>query len=620
MALQQAGKIILYSLLAIVGIILIVFLIVLFTSDSDFINQGPGTTEFIIILILSSLFLIGSFYLGFLFIRALLRFLGNLSGFSGDKIPIRLVSLGLVAILFPNVVRAIIAAPVKFFINLVSYFISSLNNSFSNLGGSFSEEDFSQLIRIMLLTLRDTWNLLSNAAMQMFSELQIPNLIIAIAVWVLIGQFLSLILARRTEEGDSRTLVVDFVQNISPNTRKNILLIIVFLISAYLIMASIIAVPWLQQTSSVFQEDWEKEFDDIAGTRETSFASNNEDFSVNPLDTLSDSFFVNQAKLDSLPQWQRLVSRVKLDRYDITQQRALLVEKWKSIRSETWKIKEKLVNSVKRNLSLSIRTLGPLDQAYYYQELHRWLSDNINMLDRYLKRYQSVIQIYDTELEKWVNQILDALQNDLEKVKSWQSTNPQETQRIYFETTSVYNPSSVLSQTLATFAYEIKTPSLGTLPKPPQPGAQWGIFGLISGWLLQANSYALILIIGMLGFGLFGSLISSVVREYSQRQQGEPLIRDLASAVIRGLSAAVVVFLSVKGGLAVFTTDEVEPNAYVLFFTCLAGAVFSEKIWEWAREKLGEKFTTDHQEEGERDDAAEESKQETGQRDETQDQ
>ncbi|HEX9972665.1 MAG TPA: hypothetical protein VGD14_11400, partial [bacterium] len=59
-------------------------------------------------------------------------------------------------------------------------------------------------------------------------------------------------------------------------------------------------------------------------------------------------------------------------------------------------------------------------------------------------------------------------------------------------------------------------------------------------------------------------------------------------------SAAVVVFLSVKGGLAVFTTDEVESNAYVLFFTCLVGAVFSEKIWEWAQEKLGEKFTTNH--------------------------
>lgn len=141
----------------------------------------------------------------------------------------------------------------------------------------------------------------------------------------------------------------------------------------------------------------------------------------------------------------------------------------------------------------------------------------------------------------------------------------------------------------------ISSSSPGSLPTPPQPGTQWGIFGLISGWLLRANSYALILIIGMLGFGLFGSMISSVVREYSQRQQGQPIVSDITSAVIRGLSAAVVVFLSVKGGLAVFTTEDVEPNAYVLFFTCLVGAVFSEKIWEWAQEKLGEKFPTGHQ-------------------------
>jgi hypothetical protein len=85
---------------------------------------------------------------------------------------------------------------------------------------------------------------------------------------------------------------------------------------------------------------------------------------------------------------------------------------------------------------------------------------------------------------------------------------------------------------------------------------------------------------------------ASIVREYPQRNTGDPLVKDLATAVIRGLSAAVVVFLSVKGGLALFTTQDVEPNSYVLFFTCLVGAVFSENIGEWAQEKLKEKFTT----------------------------
>lgn len=595
MAIPKTGKIIIYSLLGIIAVILAIFLTDLFTSTGTISYQSAGKTEIIVVLILSSLFLIGSFYLGFLFVRTLLKFIGNLSGFSGNNIPIRIVSLGFIALLFPNVIRAVIIAPIRFFINLVTYYINSLGTAFSNFGSNFNNLDFAQLIQIMLFALRDTWKLLSNAAMQFFSELQIPNLVLAIALWVIIGQVLTLIFTKQTEQQESRKTLANFFQNISSNTQKNIIVTIIFLMSAYLIMVSIIAVPWLQQTSSVFQENWEKEFDDLAGTEEDFLVNYGDEFAVSPLDTLSDAFLENQSALDSLPQWKRLISQVKLDRYEMAQQRATSVEQWKIARNEIWKVKQKLLNSAKQNLSLSTRTLGPLDQAYYYQELHRWLGDNINGLDMQLKRYQSFLHYYDSELDKWVKQIVSALQDDLEMLKSLPSRNPQDLSGVYFTTTSVYNPSGGMSQAISAFASETKPTSPGSIPTPPQPGTQWGIFGLISGWLLRANSYALILIIGMLGFGLFGSMISSVVREYSQRQQGQPIVSDITSAVIRGLSAAVVVFLSVKGGLAVFTTEDVEPNAYVLFFTCLVGAVFSEKIWEWAQEKLGEKFPTGHQ-------------------------
>ena len=61
---------------------------------------------------------------------------------------------------------------------------------------------------------------------------------------------------------------------------------------------------------------------------------------------------------------------------------------------------------------------------------------------------------------------------------------------------------------------------------------------------------------------------------------------DAATIIIRGLAAAIVVFLAVKGGLAIVSTSEAEPNAYVLFFICLVGAVFSEGVWKWAKTKL----------------------------------
>lgn len=594
MAIPKAGKIIIYSLLAIIGIIVIVFVtVLLFNSDSSR-NFGAGTIEFIFAAILSTVFLLLSFYFGFLFVRAILKYLANLAGLSGDKATVRLVSLGMVAVIFPSVVSAIIIAPVRFFISLVSYFIAGLNNAFTNLSQGVSAVEFTNLFRVTLHTLQDTWNMLNKSAMQLFYDLRIPDLIFAIATWIIIGQLISYAI-RQTDQKEERSTFTNLIQRINPGTRKNILLTIIFIVSAYLIMSSIIAVPWLQQVNTVFKENWEKELDNIAGSMSNSFANLDEDYSTSPLDTLSNTFLDDLAKQDSLPQWQSIIEQIKRNRNDLAQQRNMIIELWKMKRNEVMKTKSDLVNSAKSSLRINVRGLGPVDQAYYYEEISEWLRTNLNSYDKYLNNFKAIVQLFESQVKKWVDETLIATDNDLSRLKSLDRTDNQAIQYFSFETNFVYNSSSFFSQAVLSYSPDIKMPGVSKHPDPPKPGTQWGIFGLISGWLLRANSYALILITGMLGFGLFGSLISSVVREHSQRKPGQPLVSDLSSAVIRGLSAAVVAFLSVKGGLAVFTTEEVDPNSYVLFFTCLVGAVFSENIWEWAREKLGEKFPTNQQ-------------------------
>ena len=71
------------------------------------------------------------------------------------------------------------------------------------------------------------------------------------------------------------------------------------------------------------------------------------------------------------------------------------------------------------------------------------------------------------------------------------------------------------------------------------------------------------------------------------------LVHDLPGVVIRGLSAAIVVFLAVEGGLAIFASGMAQPNPYVLLFTCLVGAVFSEDVWDWAHKQLRGKLALD---------------------------
>jgi hypothetical protein len=115
--------------------------------------------------------------------------------------------------------------------------------------------------------------------------------------------------------------------------------------------------------------------------------------------------------------------------------------------------------------------------------------------------------------------------------------------------------------------------------------------------LLNAASIPLALIVGMLGFGLLGAMISTFVKErieagtQERAQRSEHvLVRDLAGVLLRGLSAAIVVFLAVQGGLAVLSGADSDPNPYVLLLACFVAAVFSERVWESAYAYLKRKL------------------------------
>ena len=67
-----------------------------------------------------------------------------------------------------------------------------------------------------------------------------------------------------------------------------------------------------------------------------------------------------------------------------------------------------------------------------------------------------------------------------------------------------------------------------------------------------------------------------------RRKVNLPVLK-LSFIVAGGVTAAFVVFL---GSYAMLGDQTSEPNPYVVFVTCLVGAVFSEDIWTWAREKF----------------------------------
>ncbi len=86
----------------------------------------------------------------------------------------------------------------------------------------------------------------------------------------------------------------------------------------------------------------------------------------------------------------------------------------------------------------------------------------------------------------------------------------------------------------------------------------------------------------MIGFGLLGATLSRIIRK-SEKEEGQLTGLESFFIVAGGVTAAFVVFL---GSYAMLGDQTSEPNPYVVFVTCLVGAVFSEDIWTWAREKF----------------------------------
>lgn len=123
-------------------------------------------------------------------------------------------------------------------------------------------------------------------------------------------------------------------------------------------------------------------------------------------------------------------------------------------------------------------------------------------------------------------------------------------------------------------------------PDNPIPFPQLGVFTFLFGWLQNSDSLPLAVICGMLGVGLIGCILSSFVRQHLTPQPHGLWIPDPFPVVIRGFTAAIVVYLAIEGGLNVFSAQTNQANPYVLLFFCLVGAVFSEDVWVAAHSRL----------------------------------
>jgi hypothetical protein len=129
---------------------------------------------------------------------------------------------------------------------------------------------------------------------------------------------------------------------------------------------------------------------------------------------------------------------------------------------------------------------------------------------------------------------------------------------------------------------------------PPRPSFSdtLGPVGGWTRWLLDTGQMPVVIIVGLVGFSLLGATISRAVRSAPDKPSAAMTFDDLLIVVTGGATAAMVVFLAAYGGLALLGGSGGDPNPYVVFATCLIGAVYSEDVWAWARTNLLKRNTS----------------------------
>jgi hypothetical protein len=578
--------------------IILLPLIVMTTSDmsSDQLRVPAGLSAGWLSLVglTISLFLI---YVGWRVIRAILLYpFGSWQVF-GATTSARLIGLGITAIITPRAVERLLMIPATFLLRLIERLTrqaASIPLSFGPSSRGDSTVSIQEpLIRLSIMIL-DVLAEVGRVVGQAFEGLLTPDVIIALGIWVIAGSLLSAAGANgeAMPSGVRGNRLSQYIKAMSAAQRHGIVLTTVFLIGAYLSIAAIVAIPWLHEekvSPGLSREGLEKILNGILPT-------------ATPLDApLKDSSASQEDPLASLTDF--LLKRPKpSEGFDATlyslnvtiaegrDARAKAVSRLQQMPFEISQRVAQMRQAALGAFDLETATLmSNQERGYFMREIQRSISSDYLRLEGARKNCTNALAELDKQFREFSETTIAILRVDASANLTDSARASDQQMKMMLMSQPIANASR--SSRVVRDACE--TPELQqTVYTAPVAGSGWGPFGVVARWLLQTKSLPLTLITGMLGFGLLGSAIATFVRRGPEREQVS-LTAEVTSVLVRGLSAAVVVFLAVKGGLAIFSSGDNEPNAYVVFLTCLVGAVFSEDVWIWARKKFLENLKSE---------------------------
>jgi len=374
------------------------------------------------------------------------------------------------------------------------------------------------------------YNEIQNQLIGFFSQLDFTILLLFSVTWFLISLFIKTITIGNSFYANEKLI----------NLRKNVLSIAVLLFAAYLSLTAIIATPIVKMHSTLNESE---ERNKILGELDADLKMITIDYNSLYLDSL----IIKQNSVDAI--------QTKLAQNDNAIKEDYLIS----------------INQYKRKIEHKKKLAKLL--------LEEALLAKVN--DKRIIHYKGALTNWYFNYEEEVLQILNKKKHELLLAKS-------DTSNI-----SSNNSNDLIMKYLLTYQNTVADENIRDLFPPgiPSPVDSFSVFGFVAGWLITTEDIAFVLIIGLLGFGLLGAAGSELIKGI--KQNDSIIIGNLNGAIVKGTTAALVVFLAVKGGLAILTTNESENiNPYALFFICFISSVYSSDVWEWAKKKLLETINT----------------------------
>ena len=534
---------------------------------------------------------------------------------SQDK-TLKLVSLALISLLLPHIPKAFINSLFSFiYISINEVFINFINDGerIQLVCESFDYNNYYYLeslthflssecsSRIFVSTLRLWISSLTIAYNQaQISFLPFVELILFLALLSLTVKIIEQINSlSKSQNWNEKT--INWLQEIfkDPIIRSNIIFYIILSCGIYLSIASIATIPSLQTSKSIpgaiSVENLQESFDKSVISFRSKFLIQEDGLNSSSklFDTLktnspsktTEEFIKEKLKKENTNNqnvnFLNSIMESSIIGFRADQRRNLIQMGEQMLSSINAEMNEMVKNAItKYEISSSARK-GSRETIEHYLALIDWFNSSSSSMERQFNQCFNSINNFDQNLENEFNSLQEYISYYIDNNIETNYYSP------VFENNnntldSSWRNASNHCQTLETTEQEV--------PSRQELGAYLGVFSFVASWLLRIESLPLTLITGLIGFGLLGAACSSFVRERIEpkieQKKTSLLVKDLPKVIIIGLSAAILVFLSVMGGLAVFFSTNSDPNPYALLLGCLIAASFGEDVWKAARNRF----------------------------------